>query len=351
MNAQQLLVQLVDNAFDFLSRSIDELGDQPKYSVIHFHAAIELFLKARLLSEHWSLVVSKNHEPDWDRLVSGDFRSVTLDEAASRLAKVVRSGLSPQELKAFSDVTKHRNRMLHFFHELDDIEKNRNLVRGIAKQQLNAWYYLHSLLTKRWGNVFGAWIERVDIIDGKLRRYHEFLEVVFGHVKKDIAEKKGSGKMFLQCPSCGFESQEHSPLLEELYQSKCLVCNHEEINIRINCIDCDTVVCFANEGFGECESCGKQYEPGDVAEHLLDEGEAYMAAKEGDNSWDLGNCGECDGFHTVVRLDGDYYLCASCFGEFEEVSQCGWCNELNTSDMEHSFLTGCNHCDGRLGWG
>ena len=39
---------VVRNAFDFLGRSIDELEKHPKYSVIHFYSAIELFVKARL---------------------------------------------------------------------------------------------------------------------------------------------------------------------------------------------------------------------------------------------------------------------------------------------------------------
>ncbi|HIP71183.1 MAG TPA: hypothetical protein EYH05_07285, partial [Anaerolineae bacterium] len=59
MTPKDLLERLVENAMDFLSQSIEEFDGSPKYSVIHFHAAVELFLKARLMAEHWSLVVSK----------------------------------------------------------------------------------------------------------------------------------------------------------------------------------------------------------------------------------------------------------------------------------------------------
>ena len=109
--------RLVENGFDFLFKAIDELKDQPKYSVIHFHAAVELFVKARLMHEHWSLVVTKRQEPAWEKFVAGDFQSVSLDEAASRLSKIVRSGLSAPELEAFREVARHRNKMVHFFHE------------------------------------------------------------------------------------------------------------------------------------------------------------------------------------------------------------------------------------------
>ena len=47
--AQEMFQHVVNNALDFLGQSITELEQKPKYSVIHFHAAIELVLKARLM--------------------------------------------------------------------------------------------------------------------------------------------------------------------------------------------------------------------------------------------------------------------------------------------------------------
>ena len=67
--------RLVDNALNFLSRSIEDLQQSPKYSVIHFYAAVELFLKARLMKEHWSLVVTKPQDADWEKFVAGDFQA------------------------------------------------------------------------------------------------------------------------------------------------------------------------------------------------------------------------------------------------------------------------------------
>ena len=87
VNSKQLFRSLVDNAIDFLAKASEELEDWPKYSVIHFYAAVELFLKARLMSEHWTLIVAKRQDPDWDRFISGNFSSVSLDEASIRLKK------------------------------------------------------------------------------------------------------------------------------------------------------------------------------------------------------------------------------------------------------------------------
>jgi hypothetical protein len=139
LDSKHLLDRLVINALDFLARSIADLEQQPKHSTINFYTAVELFLKARLMAEHWSLVVSKRYEPDWDKFLAGDFHSVSLDEAALRLKKTVRSGLADQELKAFQRVGAHRNKAVHFFHEAHSAEENDALLRVIAKEQLTAW--------------------------------------------------------------------------------------------------------------------------------------------------------------------------------------------------------------------
>src|SRR4030066_797129 len=115
---------LVENALDFLPKAILELEDYPKYSVIHFHAALELFLKARLMAEHLTLVVAQRQEPNLDKFMAGDFQSVSLCDAATRLKKVVRSGLSEQQLETFEAVAKHRNKMVHFFHETHTKKEN-----------------------------------------------------------------------------------------------------------------------------------------------------------------------------------------------------------------------------------
>jgi hypothetical protein len=71
---------LVQNAIEFLKRSLKELEKGPKYSVIDFCTALELFLKARLFKEHWALVVAKIEDAKIQSFKSGDFQSVTVDK-------------------------------------------------------------------------------------------------------------------------------------------------------------------------------------------------------------------------------------------------------------------------------
>lgn len=350
MSKEQIFNRLVENALDFLAKAISELNDAPKYSMINFHASVELFVKARLMAEHWTLVIGKRQDPDWDKFLAGDFQSVSLDESANRLTKIVRSGLSKKELEVFRDVAKHRNKMVHFFHEAHSGEDNKKLRQNVVKQQLNAWYFLHRLITEQWSDTFSPWSDRVIEIDKSLRELHEFLDVVFHNLHDDIEKFKASGVIFRECPSCGFEAQQHDDEEEVVYESECLVCGLNEKYLQIECTDCEATVFFEGEGFATCGECGKQFEPEDLAEILTDDTAAYISFKDGDDSYQLGNCSNCDGYHTVVQTDSESWICASCFRLFESIRFCGWCNEPNTGDMEHSYVAGCNHCDGMAGW-
>lgn len=351
MKKEEIFNRLVENAFDFLSVAIDELvNHRPKYSVIHFYASVELFIKARLMAEHWSLVVVRN-EADWGKFITGDFQSVTLEDAAIKLKKIVGTGLSDNELKAFKDVAKHRNKMVHFFHEAHTSSGN-NQTQKIVKEQLTAWYFLHRLLSVQWKDVFAPWLAKVIEIDKSLKQLHQFLKVVFENLSDEIEGLKKNGFLFRHCPACGFEAQRHDNEQNVVYESECMVCGLSEQCLQIECPDCGEMVLFENEGFSTCEnkSCGKKFEPEDLAAILIDDDAAYFAAKDGDDSCGLGNCSVCDGYHTVIQTENGTYICASCLGVFDAFEWCGWCNEPNTGDMADSYWAGCNHCDGKAGW-
>ncbi|MEW8646720.1 MAG: hypothetical protein AB2563_11530 [Candidatus Thiodiazotropha endolucinida] len=350
MDRNEMLDRLVENALDFLFQAVYEVNDHLKYSVIHFYAAVELFVKARLMHEHWSLVISRRQDPDWNKFVSGDFQSASLDEAANRLEKAARSGLTSTELSAFKEVAKDRNKMVHFFHEAHGQAENDRVKHQVVKKQLKAWYFLHQLLTGKWSKEFSKWGKRITEVDTELRKLHTFLQVVFDNLRGDIDKQKEKGVPFTKCPSCGFESQENDDCLDSIYEASCLVCGLSERSLNIHCPDCGEVVRLRNDGFGLCSPCGKHLESDDVANSLIDSGAEYIAYKDGEYNWGRGNCSDCGGYHTVVFTENEEWICASCFGEFETMQTCEWCDDQNTGDMENSYVAGCNHCEGMTGW-
>ncbi len=345
---KKMLKHLVENAIDFLSKSISELRQSPKYSVINFHAAIELFLKARLMSEHWSLIISPKNEPDWLEFQQGKFNSVNLEEAAKRLEKAAQSGLSGKQISAFRSVSKHRNQMVHFFHQAETSEYDERRIRGIVKEQLKAWYFLHDLLLCQWQSVFEEWSTQISEIDVKLREHHEFLKVVFDELKPTITNQENKSYEFQECPSCGFNSEQHETELNEIYSSECLVCGLKENCIRVSCTKCDDgILLFYGESIANCQKCHKEHGGSTLLEVFIDETEAYLAAKDGDNDYPFPiHCGECCGYETVVKADENKYLCTECFVVTDSYGACEWCNGESTSLSDDTMWHGCEFCDG-----
>ncbi len=334
---------LMENALEFLNVAVDEIQERPKFSIIHFHAGVELIFKARLLAEHWSLVVTKRKEPDISEFESGEFQSVSIVESIQKLKKVLRCEIKDEEEKAFKAIVNHRNKMVHFHHVGTRNEKQ---LQDIAKKQLLAWYYLNHYLTKYWTQVFKPWMSQIAEIDERLREHHGFLEIVFNSLQETIQKKGLSGSQFSICPACKFESLEHPKCIHSIaYQAKCLVCGYGERCISIECKECNSLVVFEGEGYATCSKCGRKYEPDELLEVLHSiHGDSIEVSSEGEYA----NCGICDGFHTVIRIDDDQYMCLNCFDVCNALDVCEWCNEPNTTDMENSYLNGCNQCEGLL---
>jgi hypothetical protein len=96
-----LFKSLVENGFDFLKKSVADIKKSPKYSVINFCSAVEIFLKARLIREHWSLILAKPEFADVIKFKGGDFVSVSMEEAIRRLNNICSEKLSHEAEDAF----------------------------------------------------------------------------------------------------------------------------------------------------------------------------------------------------------------------------------------------------------
>ena len=335
--------RLVDNAIDFLQHSVEEIETDPKYSIIHFYSAVELFLKARLQSEHWTLIISKNQDPDRKKFKEGDFKSVTLEEAKDRLNKVLGSDLESHVYKAFDDVRKHRNKLVHFYHRDQDREAHNRVQTDIIRQQLKAWYHLNQLLSCKWKDLFETWHDKLVNIGAKLRKHSSFLSVVFEQQMPTIKSQEIVGYVFLECPSCSYKAEKHESKQNHLYEAECLVCGFTETCLNINCKDCSSNILFRSEGYASCSECGKKYDPESLAELL------HCRGRDSDFREEICNC-DCGGYHTVYITEDGEYACAQCFYTYDNIEQCEWCYEFNTGSMENSYLNGCDHCQGSLSY-
>ena len=343
MSQHDIFDSLARNAFDFLERGIGEFDKAPKYSVIHFCAAVEMLLKARLMKEHWSLIVSKPEQANLTKFMAGDFASVTMEEARARIRDIAGEEIADDAFNSFRTLANHRNKMIHFFHA--DVDSDGQAKVKIVAEHCRSWFHLHRLLN-RWDVYFRDFRAEITRADRSMKAHRKYLSAKFKALKPELDASRKAGNSPKACNACGFKAAIPEVLDEQIATVQCLVCDHTETQVEIDCPHCNQAVVIACEGYAKCAHCGVSIEP----EHLVDAlTKDVVGTKDYFETGLPANCGTCDGYHTVVSR-GDVYFCANCFDISEHLEQCKWCNELNTGDMEHSYSTGCCQCEGKVSW-
>jgi hypothetical protein len=338
--ADTLFESLVSNGFNFLNKSVQELEKFPKYSVIHFYMALELFFKARLLREHWALVVSKVEKASLQAFQNGDFISVTLDECLDRLKNIANESIQTHEYDCFRTIRDHRNKLVHFFHPDYEPPIDNKILAQIVSEQCKAWFYLHRLLTVKWKIHFVPYLRQIAKLEKLIRCNQHFLLSKFKALTPEIDAAKKTGISFELCCVCGCEAARVDKHRDPLFERNCLVCGWSSPFLKIFCPQCEKPIIVESEDGGRCEDC-------DIAidlDYLINELGPYQHPKE-ENS--IARCSQCENFEPSVIPFGDYeYLCLYCLTLHDEVGTCGYCGELITGDTDGTSIFGCFWCPG-----
>jgi len=176
---------------------VAELNERPKYSVIDFCSAIEVFLKARLLLEHWTLIIEKPERANPDEFRAGAAATVTMDQAISRLESIANEKISKEELACFRQIRDHRNRLVHFFDKRYVRKPDENTLYDLVAEQCKGWFYLHRLITKNWRAQFIRFLDKIDKLNELMHRQRAFLKATsfaffgdrsLGHAWKHASE-------------------------------------------------------------------------------------------------------------------------------------------------------------------
>jgi DNA-directed RNA polymerase subunit M/transcription elongation factor TFIIS len=336
---------LVRNAFNFFHQAISELEKKPKYSVINFCSAIELFIKARLMLEHWALIMQRPDQANLDKFMKGDFQSVGMIDALKRLKNITGQSLRDEESGCFNEIREHRNKLVHFYHADYTAPKNKKAVSAIAAEQCKGWYYLHKLLIGGWKIQFSTYSKEINELDHLMRGQRKFLATKFQLLKKTIEQDKQKGIEYFNCKSCGYKSLRQDEVYEPLIKRECLVCNDYEGLLKVDCPNCKKIIYVRDMGEGTCESCGEEIDLEYLVSVFGDDETTKEYATEPTHAF----CDICEypGRPTVVRL-GEEWLCLSCLSLHEKVGHCKWCGTLCTGNLEDSGYSGCVVCEGSL---
>lgn len=343
---------VIKNGLQFIERGVNELWDKKdkrhlKHSVINFYTGIELLLKARLMMEHWSLIVSETKSADAISFVRGDFRSVGLDEAVSRLRKIAGLDVNQATISAFRDLQSHRNQMVHFFHKTDlRTKEGRQLRSQVINEQCAGWFYLQQLIGETWADKFELYSESIEKINGLMKPHRAYLESVYKKIEPELSKEEEKGADLGNCYACGFSA--HVVKTIGPSESHCRVCSQYGAFLRYKCDDCDHIF-LIEDGFDKvnCPECKTQIERDEVMGAFSDEGEMLPEAMMIDGGY--GNCAECCGSETVGTF-GEGSFCFQCHLFSGPMGVCDWCGEKATGDLTYSNQTGCVMCDGHGGW-
>lgn len=338
--------RISESAFDFLERSVDEIKTHPKYSVIHFATAVELLLKTRLMHEHWSLVVERISDADLESFLSGKCKTVGPTEAIKRLGNVCGQNIPKDAAAQFQKIATHRNRMIHFFHEVGSGKADSAVVEEVVKEQCLCWFHLERLL-ERWEDQFALFKQKIQRTRWLMRRNRSYLSVAFDRLEPKIEQDKKKGKIFHACSGCGYDAAEVGALSDILFEQICRVCGLSEAYAEIDCpAECENKIHIeADHGSARtCSSCGHEVSPDELGEIL---GTEYVDPLD----YTQMNCALCMSLGSVVQHH-EIYVCTECLSTSNEIAGCSWCSEMQMGggDLEYSYITGCEFCEGQAGW-
>ncbi len=337
------LRSLSESAFDFLDRSVDDIKAHPKYSVIHFATAVELILKARLMREHWTLVVERTSDVTLVDFLSGEAKTVTQADAIKRLKNACGENISQDAVTQFKKIAAHRNRMIHFFHEAGKKKADDALTEEIVKELCLCWFHLERLLSD-WDDQFDEFKQEIFTVSWRMKQLRAYLQVTFDRLKPEIVAAKKAGTVFKTCSGCGFEAAVVTEVSEVFFEKRCKVCGLGESYVEMPCPSgCEKLLHIDGHnvsGF-TCDECEHEVTPENLADAL-----DTKFSDPSDFEPPI-NCAQCSNLGSVVQHN-ETFVCTNCLYSEESAPQCGWCNErqIGGDDLEHSYYTGCEFCEG-----
>lgn len=306
-----------------------------KYSVINFYSGLELFLKARLLKEHWTLCAADVGQVEKSKFTAGDIVTVGLDEAGNRLAKIVGSPLSKDEMRVYNKLRMRRNQAVHFYHPNDLSSRTK-----VAVEQLSGWHFLHKRLTSTWSDCFEPYSHRLTRAHQTISRREDYFPTIFEEFKDEIC-KQTKKKPWSDCCFCRQPSAVTiGEVVRDVHRLVCLVCSTEEFVVYLPCTGCHKPAARSFKKAMICQWCGH--------EHKANVTESFRRATEVLSDLSLvAWCGEC-GYtveQSVTRV-GESSLCLACysFDERADINLCPWCGDKVTGRVGTNLEPGCIRC-------
>ncbi|MCA0403802.1 MAG: hypothetical protein LCH30_08400 [Proteobacteria bacterium] len=338
---------LLENAYEFSKRASKDLENKDyKFSLIHFCSSIEQILKARLIIEHWMLVIDKN---DIDSAKITEFQQ-GINKTIPILSVLKRSenlfdNVNKAYVSCIEDLFKERNKIMHFYSsKISNKDEQLEIVRLIFR----SWYLTHNIIET--SKTFEPFKSKFNLINTEMMKFKEYLGVIFMEKKPQLDALEKAGNDRTSCEECGYSAFFGDSTDDLIKEGKCMVCAHDEIYIKIECQSCKRVNClFYSHDLMDLkcsnDDCGLTI----TCNHNAILNELEGVSDDPKHGCDYPSCSECETQYCVGMFK-NVWLCSNCLCVHDVVSQCEFCGEYVTRYKEDSYLSGCGFCEGRLGY-
>ncbi len=305
---QSVSIALKDNAYDFIEKGLESIisnnEKEYKFAILHLYSGILVFLKDLLHKEHWALIFQKIDEASFDKLISGDLKSVNFSTLINRLKNIEIVNLSNNLTKDLEWVRKERNKIEHFHNNINPNEvKSRiasllnNIIIFIREhKESDESYSIEDSFQHNY-----EYEELLEMIQDYSFKFESFANKRMQIIKEDIQ----NSFLVIHCPSCNQKTVELNP---DENLAKCHFCLNEStlkmfyyMNSPVN-FDQDTYDEVQN--YLHCPECGEN--------NLFEDRKNTICFNCFTKflTSDLSSCPRCD--KTVLSSEGETTLCDSC---------------------------------------
>ena len=287
--SMHLQATLLENALDFLLSAAESVGRDEgprslKEAILHLANGIELLIKARLATEHWSLIFADIDKASHSALMTGDFISVEFPKAVERLGQIVGVTIEQPSDSYLRNLRKLRNRLTHFHASLDLAQANSLIAKSMS---FCIEFCRQHDMTDR---------DAQDKLADIHRNLVYFQEFVDERVTRILSE--WNHVLIWTCPSCWQET-----LIIDGGEAQCKFCSYMP--------DCHALaVENTDRNIETCPECGDST----FALTTQHNNDKWVCFSCGEHDGDYGRCFRCDGMVLVLDPDEPVW-CNSCLSD------------------------------------
>jgi hypothetical protein len=286
--------KILEMALNFFESSVDYISNQNsklhelQFSIIHLSSSIELMLKAILVEEHWSLVIDDLKEINKNKFLSGNFKSINVNEALERVSNICGCQIDDKKKRELKKLFNDRNKIIH-------IGSGLNREHAIAVL-IGTYSFIYDFVND--SNLFeleSALELRYKEIKDKIQKLDKFITDRLNHIKNDLK----TDSVIVRCPNCW----QQAVILESDSRS-CLFCREKYNKSEFLSAYIESFIAsdFFYHPFSTCPSCGEDYA-------ICDDNNSTICLSCGENLLDYRKCIECG---ELFSEDTNYSICNSC---------------------------------------